>query len=148
MPQCCLTLSNFLVEPRQVVVGVRELFVQRDCPAVGCDRGIGALSALAMVSSEEQAVLKISVTNQSSEATNFQLEGKLVGPWVEELRRLSDAALMTSEAVSLDLEKVWFVDSQGIVLLRDLAKRHVAQINCSQFISQQLKETAYDECNG
>jgi ABC-type transporter Mla MlaB component len=88
------------------------------------------------------------VTNQSSEATNFQLEGKLVGPWVEELRRLSDAALMTSEAVSLDLEKVWFVDSQGIVLLRDLAKRHVAQINCSQFISQQLKETAYDECNG
>jgi len=101
-----------------------------------------------MVSSEEQAVLKISVTNQSSEATNFQLEGKLVGPWVEELRRLSDAALMTSEAVSLDLEKVWFVDSQGIVLLRDLAKRHVAQINCSLFISQQLKETAYDECNG
>jgi ABC-type transporter Mla MlaB component len=101
-----------------------------------------------MVSSEEQAVLKISVTNQSSEATNFQLEGKLVGPWVEELRRLSDAALMTSGAVSLDLEKVWFVDSQGIVLLRDLAKRHVAQINCSQFISQQLKETAYDECNG
>jgi ABC-type transporter Mla MlaB component len=101
-----------------------------------------------MVSSEEQAVLKISVTNQSSEATNFQLEGKLVGPWVEELRRLSDAALMTSEAVSLDLEKVWFVDSQGIVLLRDLAKRNVAQINCSQFISQQLKETAYDECNG
>jgi len=93
-------------------------------------------------------VLKISVTNQSSEATNFQLEGKLVGPWVEELRRVSDAALMTSEAVSLDLEKVWFVDSQGIVLLRDLAKRHVAQINCSQFISQQLKETAYDECNG
>lgn len=93
-------------------------------------------------------MLKISVTNQSSEATNFQLEGKLVGPWVEELRRLSDAALMTSEAVSLDLEKVWFVDSQGIVLLRDLAKRNVAQINCSQFISQQLKETAYDECNG
>ena len=43
MPQCGLTLSYFLVEPRQVVVGVRELFVQCDCPAVGCDRGIGAL---------------------------------------------------------------------------------------------------------
>ena len=63
-------------------------------------------------------MLKISVTNQSSEATNFQLEGKLVGPWVEELRRLSDSALATSEAVSLDLEKVWFVDSQGIALLQ------------------------------
>jgi ABC-type transporter Mla MlaB component len=113
------------------------------------DHESGAVSALAMVSfGGTQAVLKISVTNQSSEATNFRLEGKLVGPWVEELRRLSDAALVTSEAVSLDLEKVWFVDSQGIALLRDLASKQVAQINCSQFISQQLKERTYDERNG
>jgi len=84
-------------------------------------------------------VLKISVTNQSSEATSFQLEGKLVGPWVEELRRLSDAALARGQAVSLDLERVWFVDSTGIALLRNLAKQKVAQINCSQFISQQLQ---------
>ena len=90
-------------------------------------------------------MLKISVTSESVEATSFQLEGKLVGPWVEELRRLSDAALAKSEAVSLDLEKVWFVDSQGIALLRDLAKQKVAQLNCSQFISQQLKEKTYDE---
>ena len=93
-------------------------------------------------------MLKISVTNQSSKATDFQLEGKLVGPWVEELRRLSDAALVTSATVSLDLEKVWFVDSQGISLLRELAKKQVAQINCSHFINQQLKEKTYDECNG
>ena len=84
-------------------------------------------------------MLKISVTSESVEATSFQLEGKLVGPWVEELRRLSDAALAKSEAVSLDLEKVWFVDSQGIALLRELAKQKVAQLNCSQFISQQLQ---------
>ena len=84
-------------------------------------------------------MLKISVTSESSEAISFQLEGKLVGPWVEELRRLSNTALAKSEAVSLDLEKVWFVDSQGIALLRDLAKKKVAQLNCSQFISQQLQ---------
>ena len=87
-------------------------------------------------------MLKISVTNQSSEATQFQLEGKLVGPWVEELRRLSDEALALEKAVSLDLEKVWFIDAHGIALLRDLAERRVSQLNCSQFISQQLKETA------
>jgi len=86
-----------------------------------------------------QAVLKISVTSQSREATSFQLEGKLVGPWVEELRRLSDAALARGQEVSLDLERVWFVDSKGIALLRDLAQQKVAQINCSQFISQQLQ---------
>lgn len=90
-------------------------------------------------------MLKISVMSESSEAISFQLEGKLVGPWVEELRRLSNAALARSEAVSLDLEKVWFVDSRGIALLRDLAKQKVAQLNCSQFISQQLEERKYDE---
>ena len=84
-------------------------------------------------------MLKISVTNESSKAISFLLEGKLVGPWVDELRRLSEAALAGSEAVTLDLEKVWFVDSQGISLLRDLAKQKVAQLNCSQFISQQLQ---------
>lgn len=90
-------------------------------------------------------MLKISVSSESSEAIRFQLEGKLVGPWVEELRRLCSAALARNEAVSLDLEKVWFVDSQGIALLRDLAKQKVALLNCSQFISQQLQERTYDE---
>lgn len=90
-------------------------------------------------------MLKISVTNQSNHTTQFQLEGRLVGPWVEELRRLSDEALARQESVSLDLEKVWFIDAQGITLLRDLAEKRVAQLNCSQFIRQQLKETAYDE---
>jgi ABC-type transporter Mla MlaB component len=65
-----------------------------------------------------------------------------VGPWVEELRRLSDEALARQEALNLDLGKVWFVDAQGIALLRDLVGKRVTQINSSQFISQQLKETA------
>ena len=87
-------------------------------------------------------MLKISVTNQSNEATQFRLEGKLVGPWVEELRRLSDEALARQKAVSLDLEKVWFIDAQGIALLRDLAEKRVSQLNCSLFISRQLKKGA------
>jgi len=85
-------------------------------------------------------VLKISIINDSDQAIELQLEGKLVGAWVEELRRLSDEALSQQKNVSLDLEKVWFVDSRGVTLLRDLAKRQVSEINCSQFVSQQLKE--------
>ena len=85
-------------------------------------------------------MLKISILNDSDQAIELQLEGKLVGPWVEELRRLSDEALSLQKNVSLDLEKVWFVDSRGVALLRDLAKRQVSELNCSQFVSQQLKE--------
>ena len=87
-------------------------------------------------------MLKISIASDSDQAIQFQLEGKLVGPWVEELQRLSDEALSLQKAVSLDLEKVWFVDSRGVTLLRDLAKRQVSELNCSQFVSQQLKEAA------
>jgi len=87
-------------------------------------------------------VLKISIISDSDQAIEFRLEGKLVGPWVEELQRLSDEALSHKKAVSLDLERVWFVDSHGVTLLRDLARRQVSQVNCSQFVSQQLKEAA------
>ncbi len=87
-------------------------------------------------------MLKISIISDSDQAIEFQLEGKLVGPWVEELHRLSDEALSHQKSVSLDLERVWFVDLRGVTLLRDLARRQVSQLNCSQFVSQQLKETA------
>jgi ABC-type transporter Mla MlaB component len=92
--------------------------------------------------SSEEAVLKISITNDSKPAIELQLEGKLVGPWVEELRRVTDEALSLQKAVSLDLKKVWFVDARGVTLLRDLARKQVLELNCSQFVSQQLKETA------
>lgn len=85
-------------------------------------------------------MLKISIISDSDQAIALRLEGKLVGPWVEELRKLSDEALSLQKNVSLDLERVWFVDSRGITLLRDLAKRQVSELNCSQFVSQQLKE--------
>ncbi len=87
-------------------------------------------------------MLKISIISHSDQAIQFQLEGKLVGPWVEELHRLSDDALSHQKAVSLDLERVSFVDPRGIALLRALARRQVSQVNCSQFVSRQLKEAA------
>jgi len=87
-------------------------------------------------------VLRISIIHRADEGIQFQLEGRLIGPWVEELRRLSDQALSQQKTVSVDLQKVWFVDLQGVDLLRDLAKKQVTQINCSPFVSQQLKEAA------
>jgi len=86
-------------------------------------------------------VLKISVTGDSEKRIEFALEGKLVGPWVDELGRLSDEALLQNKSLTLNLEKVWFVDARGAALLRDLAGRHVSQNNCSQFVSQLVKET-------
>lgn len=85
-------------------------------------------------------MLRISVTSDSDQNIQLQLEGRLIGPWVDELQRLSNQALSQKKAVCLDLEKVWFIDLQGVALLRDLTKKQVSYLNCSQFISQQLKE--------
>ncbi len=83
-------------------------------------------------------MLRISVTSDSDVSIHFQLEGKLIGPWVEELRQLSNTALLGNKTVTLDLKKLWFTDLAGAGLLRDLHQRQVSQINCSQFITQQL----------
>ena len=99
----------------------------------------GISLARAKESSEETSpVLRISVTSDSDVSIHFQLEGKLIGPWVEELRQLSNTALLGNKAVTLDLKKLWFTDLPGAGLLRDLQQRQVSQINCSQFITQQL----------
>jgi ABC-type transporter Mla MlaB component len=87
-------------------------------------------------------VLRISVITDSDQNTRLQIEGWLVGPWVDELRRLSSSALSESNGLTLDLEKLFYVDSDGAALLRELSTRNVAQLNCSPFIQQQLKETA------
>lgn len=85
-------------------------------------------------------MLKISVVGDSDNAIEFALEGKLIGPWVDELSRLSGEALSGKKSVTLDLEKVWFVDARGAALLRDLAEKRVSQNNCSQFVRQLVKE--------
>ena len=86
-------------------------------------------------------MLRISSNTNSDKSIRLSVEGWLVGPWVEELRQQSERALAESQSVTLDLEKLLFVDAHGAALLRQLAEREVAHLNCSTFISQQLKET-------
>ena len=85
-------------------------------------------------------MLKISIISDSDQVIAYHLEGRLVGPWVDELRRLGDAAFAQKKTLTLDLEGVRFADHSGIALLQELSQRHVSQLNCSQFLIQQIKE--------
>ena len=55
-------------------------------------------------------MLKISIVGDSDQTVEFHLEGKLVGPWVDEVRRLGEQALLHNKLVTLDLKDVRFVD--------------------------------------
>jgi ABC-type transporter Mla MlaB component len=85
-------------------------------------------------------VLRISMINESEQSVRLALEGWLVGPWVDELRRESEQQLSEAKALQLDLAKVLFVDPKGVALLRELAGRQVEYMNCSTFLRQQIKE--------
>jgi ABC-type transporter Mla MlaB component len=85
-------------------------------------------------------VLRISVLEGSDNRIKFELEGRLIGPWVEELRRMSHEALERKKSVTLDLARLVFVDSPGVSLLRELARAHVTQENRSAFIRRQVEE--------
>lgn len=85
-------------------------------------------------------MLRISTINESERSVRLALEGWLVGPWVDELRKESEQQLSDAKALRLDLGRVLFVDPRGVALLRELAGRQVEYVNCSTFLSQQLKE--------
>ena len=78
--------------------------------------------------------------DESEQRVRLSLEGWLIGPWVDELRKESEQHLSEAKALRLDLARVLFVDPRGVALLRELARRQVEYVNCSAFLSQQLKE--------
>lgn len=70
----------------------------------------------------------------------LRLAGRVIGPWVEELRWSCERALTAAPRISLDLTDVSFVDRDGLDLLWSLRRRQVALVNCSPFVAEQLKD--------
>jgi ABC-type transporter Mla MlaB component len=106
----------------------------RTCPLFGTP------PALVKASGGEQAVLRISIISDSDQVIACHLEGRLAGPWVDELRRIGDEAFAQKKTLTLDLEGVRFADHHGIALLQEFSRLQVSQLNYSQFLIQQMKE--------
>lgn len=75
---------------------------------------------------------------------SLKLEGRVAGPWTEELRRVTDASLATHICLKLDLWDVSFVDQNGTALLTNLGKRGAQLLRLSPFVAEQLKAYAKD----
>ena len=66
-------------------------------------------------------MLKIT-TLTHAESTTLRLEGRLAGPWVQELERCweSTVGTMTTQPLSVDLSAVTYVDVEGKTLLKKM----------------------------
>jgi len=84
-------------------------------------------------------MLRISRDKPINGSVNVRLEGELTGPWVEETRRVCEAATAHSDKLRLDLTSVSFVDREGLKLLAQLQKTDAALENCSGFLKAQLR---------
>lgn len=84
-------------------------------------------------------MLKISQADTPNQSVTLKLEGRIVGPWVEELRRICEQLLGEQHEVSLDLADVSYVDGEGVAALTRFKSRGVKLNNCSAFVEQQMK---------
>ena len=84
-------------------------------------------------------MLKIERVHRKDGELALRLAGKVTGRWCDELRRVVGAELESGARLSVDLSDVSFVDLNGVALLRGLAARDVALVNCSSFVTELLK---------
>lgn len=89
-------------------------------------------------------MLRIHHERVTSKEVILLVEGDLLGPWVEELRKTCDPFLSNGRKLSIDLSGVLFADRDGAALLRDLSRRQ-AQLDCSPFLAELLREQGHED---
>ena len=83
-------------------------------------------------------MLKITETARNDSSRTFKIEGKLLGPWVDELRNVCTQPLNRAGRVGLDLAAVTFVNAAGAELLRGLIRKGIIITKCSAFVAELL----------
>ena len=61
-------------------------------------------------------MLKISQAGKANQSVTLKLEGRVVGPWVGELRQVCETHLSEGRVLKLDLADVTFADADGVLV--------------------------------
>ena len=84
-------------------------------------------------------MLRITTVGIHTSSPIIKLEGKLLEPWVGEVRRVCAELSASSNNLRLDLAALTFVDAAGMCLLRELRQAHVVLVGCSVFVAALLQ---------
>ena len=87
-------------------------------------------------------MLMISEAGTANLSVTLKLEGRVVGPWVAELRQVCEKLLTEGRALKLDLADVTFADADGVAVLTGFKTRGVTLKDCSPFVDEQLRSRA------
>lgn len=91
-------------------------------------------------------MLRITIHNEA-QVTSFVVEGKLVGPWVEELEKCwkSELAADPSGAMLVNLAAVTFIDSAGRSLLSRMRRQGARLLSDGILINAIVAEIEAEE---
>ena len=78
------------------------------------------------------------IVGLSGSITTLKLEGKLLGPWVEELNRAWAELEVPPSDLCLDLSAVTFIDPAGIRLIGELLRQGAMISECTGFVEELL----------
>jgi ABC-type transporter Mla MlaB component len=85
-------------------------------------------------------MLRISVVESNARAVTLRVEGRVAGPWVEELRTSCSAhSGREPTQLHLELEDVSFADATGIAFLKELREEGVGLYHVSPFLTELIK---------
>src|SRR5207245_6064329 len=79
------------------------------------------------VSVESRQMLKIESIRTANGCPRLKVAGRVIGPWVAELRLACERALVDGRGLALDLSEVAFVDPTGLELRCMRSQRGVAR---------------------
>lgn len=86
-------------------------------------------------------MLKISEDKHGQQAITLRLEGRIIGPWVDELRNVCESQARAGIKFTLDLEEVVFADDGAVRLLKGLQDCGVTLIRLTPFVEEQMRAT-------
>ena len=85
-------------------------------------------------------MLRITVVESNASAVTLRVEGRITGPWVEELRATCNVHSCPDPVhLCLELENVSFADDAGVACLNELRERGVALSHASPFLTELFK---------
>jgi anti-anti-sigma regulatory factor len=84
-------------------------------------------------------MLLITDMRETEGTCRMELQGRLIGPWVDELRRVAGEAPPRCGRVVLDLSALSFIDGCGVALLRELASNGISLDGVTPYIAAMLE---------
>lgn len=84
-------------------------------------------------------MLKITVQRGNASTLSLKLEGKLLEPWLDELRKAIGGRQSALQGLELDLAALTFVDAAGARALLALLRQGATLTACSGYVAAVLK---------